>query len=67
VLCHATAEALQLLAELDSPMARGARELLAPLGGARTLALISLLDEVRKAADSSTRQPSKPEITHVQS
>jgi DNA-binding MarR family transcriptional regulator len=67
MLCYATAQAQQLLADLDSPMARGAGELLAPLGRARTLTLIGLLDEVRKAAASSTRQPSKPEIKKVQS
>jgi hypothetical protein len=58
VLCHATAEATRLLAELDAPMAQAARDLLAPLGRARTLSLIGRLDEIRAAA-SSTRQPSK--------
>ena len=67
VLCRATAEATRLLTDLDAPMAEGARKLLAPLGGARTLALIGLLDEIRSAAASSTRQPSKSEPTHAQS
>ena len=67
MLCYATAESQQLLADLDSPMAEGARKLLAPLGRTRTLALIGLLDEIREAAASSTRQPSKSETTDVQS
>jgi DNA-binding MarR family transcriptional regulator len=67
VLCHATAEATRLLAELDAPMAEGARKLLAPLGRARTLSLIGLLDEIRAAAAASTRQPSKLETTYAKS
>jgi len=67
VLCYATAQAQQLLADLESPMAEHARKLLAPLGRTRTLALIGLLDEIREAAASSTRQPSKPETIDVQS
>ena len=63
VLCHATAEATRLLADLDAPMAEGARRLLSPLDRTRTHTLIGLLDEVRAAATSSPRQPSKPERT----
>ncbi len=63
VLCHATAQARQLLAELDAPMAEAARRLVAPLGGSRTLALIASLDEIRNAATSATPQPRLPETT----
>jgi DNA-binding MarR family transcriptional regulator len=66
VLCHATAQALRLLADLDAPMAQGARELLAPLGQARALALIDLLDLIRTAA-SSTHQAPALETSHVPS
>lgn len=63
VLCHATAQARHLLAELDAPMAEAARRLVAPLGGSRTLALIASLDEIRNAATSATPQPRLPETT----
>ena len=67
VLCYTTAQAKQLLADLEAPMAEGGRKLLEPLGRTRTLALIGLLDEIRRAAASSTQQPSKSEPTQVQS
>jgi DNA-binding MarR family transcriptional regulator len=66
VLCHPTPQAARLLAGLDAPMADAARRLLAPLGDARTLALIGLLDEIRAAAASSTLPQSNPEPPHVQ-
>jgi DNA-binding MarR family transcriptional regulator len=50
VLCHATAGALGLLAELDTPMAQAARGCLAGFDGNRTRQLVGLLDEVRSAA-----------------
>ena len=65
VLCYATAEAQRVLDELDAPMKQSARELVAPLGTARTLALIELLDLIRRTARSSP--PPAPETTHVPS
>jgi DNA-binding MarR family transcriptional regulator len=65
VLCYATAEAQRLLDELDAPMKQSARDLVAPLGTARTLALIDLLDLIRRTARSSP--PPAPETPHVPS
>jgi len=65
VLCFATAQAFSLLADLDAPMAQGAARFLAPLDRARSIELIGLLDAIRAATASSTRQPSKSEPTPV--
>ena len=50
VLCHATAAANRLVAELGAPMARAAQHCLEPLDGAGTRELVSLLDRVRAAS-----------------
>lgn len=47
VLCHSTAQALRLLAELEAPMSDAGRRCLAPIEEKGTLELIALLDRVR--------------------
>ncbi len=59
VLCYSTAEGLRLLASLDAPVAETAVRCLAPLGGARTEALIALLDELRASAASPGQAPAE--------
>jgi DNA-binding MarR family transcriptional regulator len=60
VLCYATADAVQLLAGLDAPMAESGRRCLAPLDAKRTTALVAMLDEIRAAAASSSKRPAQP-------
>ncbi len=57
VLCHSTREAARLLAELDKPMAAAAECCMAPLGRARTLALVRLCDDVRAALRPKAEPP----------
>ena len=58
VLCYSTAEGLRLLAALDAPVTETAVRCLAPLG-ARTEALIALLDELRASAASPGQAPAE--------
>ncbi len=58
VLCYATASALQLLAELDVPVADAGQRFLAPLDRTRTVQIIGLLDEIRAAATQKAQPTS---------
>ncbi len=58
VLCHASRQARELLAELDRPMAAAGRRVFAPLDRRRRVELIRLLDRIRTPRPpSETRAP----------
>lgn len=60
VLCFASEAALDTLRDLDGPLSDAGRQLLGPLGAARTTELIQLLNDARAAA-APPAIPHKPE------